>query len=956
MSLYCMRLPLEKDNKFDADAIRHCFRSNIFPSAEDLTIRKYLLRLLSLQEEEAPSALPMILFFFLTMACVGIIKPLSTSLCLCNIGLSTWKYPILYACLALLAGPIAVLFQYLTKRLAHTVLLIGTVGIFLLTFILFYFVFLRSHATWVSYAFYAWGGLLNLLIPTLGWVISYDLYNIREAKRFFGLLATGGALGGAVGSLSAFLSAGSWIEEQVLLCLVILEGTAVLLYQSLRRRADQGSRRVPSSRETGAESLHSLKSMLRQPYIRCMAGLVLLAALATTLVDLNYQWFLKRRFPEQKELTQVLAIFLAALYILSACVNLFGTQRILKKLGLPALLLVSPVALGSTSVCTALFARFWPAVAVKALGGVLSPSLHRTGVEMLYVPLASRKGTLPLKSFIDLAVFKIGDCLGAVLFAILVSFLAFPVQMAAVLQIITITAWGFLALRIGKEYVRHLRHSVQEGMAVRLAATPEHGMPEENLVEALRSSDPVKIRLALIGLRQLYASEEDSPPPFPYDGENVMQTNMSAISPAQNRWMASAASLLNHQNPEVGAAALNLLVRHDPVRQLRLLRAKLDSEWLPSPVYICYVDQYIEQPGGLLNPTNVLRWCQNLSGDELARMARVMGKSRNRAFLPILRQWTQQNPGSGTLAAIEAIGRFAEPRFLQLLCSFLGSYWSRKAARKALSFYGEAVVPYLQKVIQDPHSDPKISREIPLILGSVRCSSSRTVLFSALYNPDPVISYRALQALNRIRETQDLSYAAGSFQPVVEFWARQFYSLINLESIHKSNGPCGKLLARVLEERKRNLVEKIFRTLDLFLPRGDAHYCYRVITEGRQDLRDHAIELIDSQLNPVLKGILLPLLSDSSCANLAREGRKLFNLADTADAIVSEALIETDPWMRSCILAAIRDWPQPTRVAFESVQRYCNDANALVRETAQWVLEGLRSSAPHRNNQNAQNN
>ncbi|MBP1599764.1 MAG: hypothetical protein H6Q05_5141, partial [Acidobacteria bacterium] len=53
----------------------------------------------------------MVLFFFLSMACVGVIKPLSTSLCLEKAGFSSWRYPTLIACLALLAGPIVILFQ-----------------------------------------------------------------------------------------------------------------------------------------------------------------------------------------------------------------------------------------------------------------------------------------------------------------------------------------------------------------------------------------------------------------------------------------------------------------------------------------------------------------------------------------------------------------------------------------------------------------------------------------------------------------------------------------------------------------------------------------------------------------------------------------------------------------------------------------------------------------------------
>jgi AAA family ATP:ADP antiporter len=914
---------------------------------EDPQIRNYLFRFLSLQPEEAPSALLMMLFFFLSMACVGIVKPLSTSLCLHEVGFRDWRYPALYACLALLAGPIVLLFQYLSERIAHSVLLIATVGIFLSSFTVFYFVLFDYRETWVYFSFYAWAGLLSLLIPTLGWVISYDLYSIREAKRLFGLLATGGVLGGAAGSFSSYFRAASHgdLQLQVFFFLLALEVMAILLYRSVRRRARPSAALITFNYGSGEANSHSLKSLLRQDYVRYMAGLVLLAALVTTLIDLNYQWFLEDKFGNELEnLTQVLSLLLGTLYLLSAGMNLFG-QRILKRFGLPALLLVSPIALGGTSLFAALLDRFLPVLGIKAIAGILSPSLHRIGVEMLYIPLASLKSTLSLKGFIDLAVFKFGDALGALLFMFLIKILARPVRITAVLQIVVISGWALLAIRLGREYVRHLRSSVRDGILVKPAVTVEQGQPEESLLEALQSSDPVKVRLGLMGLWRLDTREEDSRPQFPFEGEGLMQTNMPAISRAPGRWVDTATGLLNHKNPEIGAAALHLLVRRDPVGQLRQLRAKLNSEWLPEPAYIYYLDRYIEQPGGFLQPTNVLRWCQNLSSDERAGMARVMGKSRDRAYISILRQWTQQEPSAGTVAAIEAIGRFADPRFLTLLCAFLGSYWSRTVARKALAFYGESAVAHLVKILQEPQSDPKISREIPLVLGSIQSTSSRSALAGALYHPDPVLSYRALQALNHIRETLELSYAAESFQPVVEFWGRQYYSLVNLESMRQSSGPGGRLLCRALDERKKNIIERIFRTLDLFLPRGDAHYCYRVIIEKRSDLRDHAIELIDTQLTARLKAVLLPLLADSSCAELARAGRKLFGFSDSPEAVISEALMETDPWIRCCLLAEIREWTQVNRSLFESVQRCSSDINPLVQETARWVMKGLVPAA-----------
>ena len=908
-----------------------------------------------MQPEEAPSVLLMMLYFFLAMACVGAVKSLQNSLYLIKIGFD-WRLPALYAGLALLAGPIVLLYQSLTRKAARATLPISTLGFFLLTFGFFIYSLNRVHQpgnSWIYSVFYAWGGIFNLLIPTLGWVVSYDLYKVRAAKRVFGLLATGGVLGGAFGSYCTVLAADhqGWLLVQILVMMASLIGLLVLIYHTVGSRS--AGRTVAGCEIRGeTPKLSALTEMLRLPYVRFLAGMVLVAALSTTLIDLNYLWFVRSKYPDpedEKALKQLIGNVLTILYLASAVLQVLGTRRILQRFGLPAVLLGSPVGLGGASLFAAVWGS-WSVVGVKALGGILASSLHRTGVEMMYMPLASRYSSLPLKSFIDLVVYKAGDASGAFLFLILLHVFTYPVGATLALQVAAVMLWGYLAFRIGKEYVRHLRSSVQEGLAVQLASASEEGQAEEILLELLTTPDPVKTRLALLGLKKLDSLEEEPAPEFPYQGEGLLQTNVSAVAGGPARWMETATSLLDHPDPEIGAAALHLLVRRDPAGQLGRMRETFSSEWIPSPLFLCYLDRYVEQPAKLLQPTNVLRWCQGLPPERRAVMARLMGKSRDRAFLPVLRQWAQQDSDSATLAAIEALGRFAEPRLLPWLCAFLRSYWSRNAARRALSFYGESAVAYLANLLRDPGADPRIKREIPLVLGGIRCSSSRSALAGALYQTDPVVSYRALQALNRIRDVQDLSYSSETFLPLTEFWARQYYELVRLESAQEvDGGRCAKLLRRALHERKQSALERIFRILELFLPRGDAYHCYRVLTEHRHDLRDHAIELIDAQLSPRLKETLLPVFAEASTDELVRAGRKLYSLSESSEGIISDALMLADPWFRCCVLAATREAVLRNREAGvgwrESVQLCCSDIHALVRETALWTLEGFSSPA-----------
>jgi AAA family ATP:ADP antiporter len=890
-------------------------------------------------------------YFFLAMACVSTIKPLQASLYLSKVKFD-WKLPLIYAGLALLAVPIAALHRRLTSRYAHLSIASGTVGFFTLSLAIFAFALSQPRGFWTCSLFVVWSGIFSLLLPTLGWVMAYDLFTVREAKRLFALLGTGGILGGICGSYCTALVGRHllWLLIQVMLMLVLLQGLMLLIYRANRSRNGRGRHTSVADPASETGQPRKIRELLASHHARCLAGVVLAVALATTVIDLNYQWYASHVYQGTlQDLTRLFGFVSGTMGLLAAVLQIFASRRILQRFGLPVALLVPPLSLGAGSLLVAFRPQqLWPVVGVRMLDGTLRPSFHLTGMEMSYVILADRRTALPIKSFVDLAVSRCGDALGAFLFLMLSGVLAYQARLVAGIQVLLVALWGYLALQLGKDYVRHLRSAVRNGAAIPQAAEPEEGREEEILLETLQSSDPVRIRLALLQMKQLDPRRGDAAPEFPFQGENLLQTHLFGIGSGEIRWREAATALLEHPDPGIGAAAFHLLVRRDPALHLKSLRQHLASEWLPPLCYLHYLDQYVERTANFLNPAYVLRWCQNLPSEQRCLMARLIGKSGSRAYLPVLRQWALEGPSLSARAAIEALGHFAEPRFLSFLSACLCARWSSLSARKALVLYGEAAVDFLVGLLQDPNTDPRIKREIPLVLGSIRCSASRAALVNALYQPDALASYRALKALNRARDVQDLSFTAGTFLPVIDVLARQYYGLASLESIKEENEGSGwKLLRRTLSERKTQILEKVFLTLDLFLPRGDAYYSYQILTRDRDELRDHAIELIDAQLNPHLKQTMLPLLTEQNVEELARTGRRLYQIPDAPAAILSEAILEADPWLRCCLMAAVRESAihagKGRGELMESVRRCCDDINPLVRETAIWTLEGIQS-------------
>lgn len=883
----------------------------------------------------------MAFYFFLAMACVSIVKSVQNGLYLFNIGVD-WRLPLIYVALAVVSGPVVFLYRRLAGRYSAVWLTSCTLLFFVAMFALFWFL-IHKGETWTYLAFYLLGGIFSVLIPTQGWMISNQLYTTRKAKRLFSVLGTGGILGGASGGFYTALVAERSVPALLIHVLILLVGLQFVLLATYRRnrqflsRENSVRKRKDSDEPDG--SLYTIRKIVRSRYLGYLAVIVLTAGFASTLIDLQYKLVLKLEYPASGEqITQFFGVLLGSVFVSSALFQLFATSRVLSRFGVGLGLLILPVALvaGSTGVIIA--TAFAAVVILKAIDGSFRSSIDRTTVELLYVPI-SNHDTMAVKGFIDMMVFRFGDALAAAVFLSIFTFV--PDAALRVLGLVVLCAalgWVYVSRQLGKEYLRTLRRSleIKPSSGVRRALEFEEAVAERTLVAGLKSANPRKVHFVLQQLTALN-SEEEHLEDLSSQGEEMLSTQMSGIYEVRSpRWLNLVAPLVTHPDQRVSSAAFHILLRYRP-DELRRLRKSFNSETIPRTLYLVYLDAYVENPERFLKEEYVLRWCKSATPDQSILLARIVGKTKNRAYLPVLQAWMSGPPSERGRAAIEAIGRFADPQFLDILVRRLGERWSRRAARRALVLYGDSAVPDLLEVLRTTSLDLSVRREIPAVLARIGTESSRAALVAGLYLPDSIVSFRSLKGLNKIRDVRDLSYGPDSFFPVLQIWAKQYYELVNLDLLlEDGNGHrAWKLLHHAVKERKEWTLEKIFRGLGLFFPHGDAYVSYIGYTSERQELRENAIELIDSHIKGEIRQTLLPILTEPNQEKLAKTGRELFGISSDLEAIFADELLEGDPWLKCCIIAAIAS--RGMQNLKQNVRQALDDISPMVRETAHWA-------------------
>src|SRR3989338_2772490 len=244
------------------------------------------------------------LYFFLIITAYYLLKPVSRSLVLGELGSRLVPYVDLVC--AVLMGPVVTVFARLVDRVPKSTLVSGSFGV-VIAILLGFWKLLALPVPWAAAAFYIWVAIFSVLVVTLFWLVANDLYRPREAKRLFGFIGSGGILGGIVGSSLAAAWAKVLGTENLILLSAALLCLCWVLVQELwtlapDRAAEEGgsapaARRahVPGRRETFLTDLSGFaKLLLESRYLLLLVAVVGLSKLVGTLVYYQFNPFIER--------------------------------------------------------------------------------------------------------------------------------------------------------------------------------------------------------------------------------------------------------------------------------------------------------------------------------------------------------------------------------------------------------------------------------------------------------------------------------------------------------------------------------------------------------------------------------------------------------------------------------------------------------------------------------------
>jgi ATP:ADP antiporter, AAA family len=908
-----------------------------------------------------------VLFSFLYVAVVAasflLARPIRNALFLKQYGAYALVY--VYAAVPLVLSLFVPVYARVAARFGSRTVTVATLVFFSSNVVLFWYAF-RFHAEAIAVrgspawylpaAFYVWVNCFGVIAPVQAWSFANLLFDTRQARRLFGLIAVGASLGSIGAGLLARVLVrpiGGAVNLLLVLAGLILSAAVIVAAAHMQLHIGGTGRRTRPPKHPLADSLHRIAGT---PYLRLMAAMVFVAAVTTQWITFQLNLVASQRFADADALVRFFGSFNFVLGTVSFVLQLALVGPALRRFGLGVTILVLPLALATGSFTMVLWPFvLWTVLVTSSLDQGLRFSLDKASYELLYLPLAPAQRA-QIKTAIDIVVSRVSDAVGAVLLGVATEGflvfhgLRFGVRGTAALNLAFLVSWILIAARLRGEYVRTIQSSIHRH---RIASEHAPDVPLDRsaasmLAEKIVSGDPADVRYALdwldaqgmLGLdrqvRQLLSHRE----------ADIRRRALAMLSAARDTSISrKAMEMLRDSDPGVRTEALLYVTREmrvDPVRQLEELGDVEDfsiragmAAFLASP-----------GPSQNLDAARVLLETMARSDDEdgvrdRIQAARVLSLVPG-LFTDLLVLLIADPDESVAHQAIQATSVVLRDEVASALMMALARPELTADAAARLARYGNALVPRLTQCLHDEQAPVAVRREVPQVLVRIGTPVALEVLIEGLLQSDVTLRQRVIASLNKLHDLHpevhiDAQLVELVLAAEIAGHYRSYQVLGPLREHLKDDDPGLEGLRRSMDQE----LERIFRLMALLVPGPGLHDAYVGVRSGNPTVRENALEYLDNVLKPDLRRLLLPLIDSHVTIpeRIAIANQLVGAPLETAEQAITTLLASEDAWLRSCgayAVGALR-----LHNLEPELQKLAEGPDAATRDTVQAALNRL---------------
>jgi AAA family ATP:ADP antiporter len=721
---------------------------------------------------------------------------------------------------------------------------------------------LEELGAFAPFGFYVWTGLLITVVVIEFWLLLDDAVTVTQAKRIFPAIAAGGVVGATLGSL---LSEGVLrLASPIALVFTAAAVLALAAFTPFLWRMSSASAAEPPRSEPGP----SLRWLLRDSYLTRVLVFVLMGTIALTIVDFIFKSTVASQIAPDR-LGPFFARFYLGLNSVALLVQLIGAGWLLRAFGAHRSSALLPVLIFGGALGLAVGPILPFAVAIKAVDGSLRHTLYRSAVEVLYLPLGSRRRERA-KGLIEVFGHRIGQAMASLLIIGAVG-VGLTTRQLALSLLFLVVGWLLAIMSTRRQYVDQFRARLRHGVIdtrLELEELDRHSL--DVLLSALNSDQDAEV-LAAIDIFDRHGRTDAMPVLLLYHPSvEVRRRALEAFAEASDlRFIPVARRMLSDEEPDIRAAALRALTAADPDR--KLLEEKLDLE--ASIVQATALVGLLGLKDGGANGSRVSaakldEWIGTGSPKTQSSLARAIRHEGGSVFHETLIKLIASDDDSVRIETLRAMEGSPDPRYLPKLLPLLGSSDLRAHARQAVLAIGPEALAALQEALADPSTPRKVRRRIPHTIILFDPQEAADILLRQLANErEGGLRLRILRALGRLQASHPSTVfddalleeqLRASLMRVVQLL--QWRAAIEGDGIAET--PDAELLRIALHDKERATLERAFSLMGLRHPEENFALVWRGVTSENNRLQAASHEVLEATLPGAFREAVLVIVDD----------------------------------------------------------------------------------------------
>jgi AAA family ATP:ADP antiporter len=933
------------------------------------TLKRYILQVFDLKEEELHKTLLLQLNIFLLITTLLIVKPTINSLFLSE--LTSDALPLGYVLTAIMAIIGSYFYDKILEKNPLNKVIEGTIIGSVVSLIIFGIAFTFNIASGVLlYIPYIWVAIFGLLAASQFWILANLVYNVREAKRVFGFIGAGAIAGGIFGGyLTSFLT--TFLKTEVLFFVAALLITFCLpITKYIWKKEITKLNTFQVSLRTQPKAASPFKLIKQSKLLSLIAIVIGLSVLVAKLVDYQYSDYASRLIENQEELTSFFGFWFSTLSVISLLIQLFLTQRIVGTFGVGKSLLWLPSGILIGSFLLLFLPQIWVIIAIKIIDGSLKQSVNKAATELLSIPIPIeiKKKT---KTFTDVVVDSIATGLAGFILIFFVNGLNISSTYISLIIIALIAVWLYFIYHLRKEYIvsfknlldtshvkkeKVIKKEIEITSIIDTVISVLKNGSEGQILHMLQKTLDAKDERFFLTIKDLLTHKSSKVRALAIENLYFLKTeNLCSI----------IETMVHDSDQQVTTAAFQYLLKKFDKDTIELFNKYLNSndDTITNAALIGLSlelrnNQELQSRFNLENHLKLtLQQYKEISSEEektnkIQAILEAIGNAKIESFYHIIIQELKATNSSIKNTAILSAAKTLDKQFIPLIIDFLSGKDTRKIAIEALFNYGEPINNILVEKIKTASIALDDAIHVITVIEKFASQKAINCLKNLTDGTEHAVKIEAIEALKRLKWKYPHLYIKDRFivdkildechlyqntlsvihsQIVIQYKKKE-NSKENIEIIEARNG-----LMLLLEQRLDRQLQRIFRFLGIKYPPNDVDPILNIILTGKEEQRIHAIEFLDNILDNQLKKELIPIAESVLVEAISEEKIKKLNLKMLSEEECYRTLLQRkDIKLKQAVLYLIEKTNDSKYKPLAEL--VLNDTNDKIRNKAQEIL------------------